>query len=63
MTCRHFLICAVRLETTEIFAVDTETTSKNPMEARIVGLSFSIKPHEAFYIPCAHKYPDAPATA
>ncbi|MBW2670434.1 MAG: DNA polymerase I, partial [Deltaproteobacteria bacterium] len=51
----------VRLETTEIFAVDTETTSKNPMAARIVGLSFSIKPHEAFYIPCAHNYPDAPA--
>ncbi|MDH3344619.1 MAG: DNA polymerase I, partial [Desulfobacteraceae bacterium] len=49
-----------RLETTEIFAVDTETTSKNPMEARIVGLSFSIEPHEAFYIPCAHTYPDAP---
>ncbi len=53
----------LRLETTEIFAVDTETTSKNPMEARIVGLSFSIEPHEAFYIPCAHTYPDAPATA
>jgi len=51
----------VLLETAEIFAVDTETTSKNPMEARIVGLSFSIKPHEAFYIPCAHTYPDAPA--
>jgi len=51
----------VRLETTEIFAVDTETTSKNPMAARIVGLSFSIKPHEGFYIPCAHTYPDAPA--
>ena len=50
-----------RLEATEIFAVDTETTSKNPMEARIVGLSFSIEPHEAFYIPCAHTYPDAPA--
>jgi DNA polymerase-1 len=49
-----------RLETAEIFAVDTETTSKNPMEARIVGLSFSIKPHEAFYIPCVHTYPDAP---
>ena len=51
----------VRLEATEIFAVDTETTSKNPMKARIVGLSFSIKSHEAFYIPCAHNYPDAPA--
>jgi DNA polymerase-1 len=50
----------VRLETTEMFAVDTETTSKNPMKARIVGLSFSIKAHEAFYIPCAHDYPDAP---
>lgn len=44
----------------EIFALDTETTSKNPMKAAIVGLSFSIKPDEAFYIPCAHDYPDVP---
>lgn len=43
-----------------IFALDTETTSKDPMKAAIVGLSFSIKPDEAFYIPCAHDYEGAP---
>ncbi len=45
------------LESTKLFAVDTETTSKNPMNARLVGLSFSTKPDEAFYIPCVHDYP------
>ncbi len=42
------------------FAVDTETTSVNPMRAKLVGLSFSILPDEGFYIPCGHDYPDAP---
>jgi len=42
------------------FAVDTETTSINPVQARLVGLSFAVKPNEAFYIPCGHDYPGAP---
>lgn len=50
-----------RLEAAEMFAIDTETTSKDPMKAKLVGLSFSMKPDEAFYIPCAHDYPEAPA--
>jgi len=50
-----------RLEKTEMFAIDTETTSKDPMKANLVGLSFSMKPDEAFYIPCVHDYPEAPA--
>jgi len=49
-----------RLKTAQIFAIDTETTSKNPMKANLVGLSFSMKADEAFYIPCAHDYPDMP---
>lgn len=40
------------------FALDTETTSKDPMRAKMVGLSFSLSPHEAFYVPCAHDDPD-----
>ena len=48
------------LETSGLFALDTETTSKNPMAAKLVGLSFSVKADEAFYIPCAHEYKDAP---
>ena len=31
---------------------DTETTGLDPNEAELVGLSFSIKPTEGFYIPC-----------
>jgi len=49
-----------RLKTSDMFAVDTETTSKDPMQAELVGLSFSMKPDEAFYIPLAHDYPDVP---
>lgn len=49
-----------RLESSKAFAIDTETTSKNPMEARLVGLSFSVKQDEAFYIPCGHDYLGAP---
>jgi DNA polymerase-1 len=49
-----------RLETSELIALDTETTSQSPMQAELVGFSFSMKPDEAFYIPCGHDYPDAP---
>ncbi|MGD9306849.1 MAG: DNA polymerase I [Desulfobacterales bacterium] len=49
-----------RLESAKIFALDTETTSTNPMMAKIVGLSFALTPHEAFYIPCGHNYLGAP---
>jgi DNA polymerase I len=42
------------------FAIDTETTSQNPMKAELVGLSFSVRPGEAFYIPCGHKSKDEP---
>ena len=48
------------LETSGLFSLDTETTSKNPMAAELVGLSFSVKADEAFYIPCAHEYKNAP---
>lgn len=42
------------------FAVDLETTSLNPLEAELVGLSFSFREHEAFYLPVGHRYPGAP---
>lgn len=37
--------------TNKILSLDTETTSANPMEAELVGLSFSVKEKEAFYVP------------
>ena len=49
-----------RLESAKRFALDTETTSTNPMRANLVGLSFAVRAHQAFYIPCAHNYLGAP---
>ena len=42
------------LENKGIFAIDTETTSKHPMEAKLVGISFSYMDDTGFYIPIAH---------
>jgi DNA polymerase I len=42
------------------FALDLETTSLNPMEAEIVGISLSFAEHAAFYIPVGHRYAGAP---
>ena len=49
-----------KIEQADIFALDTETTSLNYMEARLVGLSLSVTPGEAAYIPVAHDYLGAP---
>ncbi|QBK04815.1 DNA polymerase I [Hylemonella gracilis] len=49
-----------RLEAAELVAVDTETTSLDEMVAEIVGISFSVTPGEAAYVPLMHDYPDAP---
>ena len=38
----------------EYFAFDTETTSLNSLEAELVGVSFSVKKDEGFYIPINH---------
>lgn len=42
------------------FALDTETTSLDYMQARVVGVSFSCKPGEAAYVPFGHDYLGAP---
>lgn len=49
-----------RLTAAPLFALDTETTSLNYMEADLVGLSFSIEPGEAAYLPLGHDYLGAP---
>ncbi len=43
-----------KLSATNIFAFDTETTSLNSMQAQLVGISFSVTPGEAAYVPLAH---------
>jgi len=49
-----------QLATAKLFAFDTETTSLDYMEARIVGVSFCIDPGKAAYVPFAHDYMGAP---
>ncbi|MEW5903032.1 MAG: DNA polymerase I [Pseudomonadota bacterium] len=43
-----------------LVALDTETTGLDPMTAQLVGISVSVTPHAAAYIPLAHHYPGAP---
>ncbi|MGE5088722.1 MAG: 5'-3' exonuclease H3TH domain-containing protein, partial [Candidatus Levyibacteriota bacterium] len=45
----------------DLVSFDTETTSLDPMQADIVGLSLSIEPAVACYIPLGHRYAGAPA--
>ncbi|MDR3429766.1 DNA polymerase I [Silvimonas sp.] len=49
-----------KLTAADVASVDTETTSLDPMQARIVGMSFSVTPGEAAYLPLAHRGTDAP---
>ncbi|MFC1749100.1 DNA polymerase I [Pseudomonadota bacterium] len=49
-----------KLNTAELFAFDTETTSLDYMEAEIVGVSFSVEAGKGAYVPVAHDYEDAP---
>src|SRR6202158_5676322 len=48
------------IQRAELVSFDTETTGLDPMEARIVGLSFSVEPGRASYIPLTHRYAGAP---
>ncbi|MDW8468184.1 MAG: DNA polymerase I [Burkholderiales bacterium] len=49
-----------QLQAAELSGFDTETTSLDPMAARLVGLSFAAG-DTAWYLPLAHAYPGAPA--
>jgi len=44
----------------ELIAVDTETTSLDPMQAELVGFSFAVKAGEAWYVPVGHDGPGTP---
>ena len=60
LTRQEFADCLQRLQQSELFGFDTETTSLDYMQAQIVGLSFSVEPAKAVYIPVAHDYEGAP---
>jgi DNA polymerase I len=44
----------------EVTAIDTETDSLDAMQAQLVGISLSVKPGEAAYIPLRHDYAGSP---
>jgi len=44
------MLCA-KLSASPLISFDTETTSLNPLEAELVGLSFATSPGEAYYLP------------
>lgn len=44
----------------DLVAFDIESTSLNPLSAQLVGMSFSYRAHEAYYLPLMHQYTDAP---
>jgi DNA polymerase-1 len=50
-----------RLAAAKLFVIDTETTSLDYIQARIVGLSFAVEAGAAAYVPLAHTYVGAPA--
>ncbi|MDR3577718.1 MAG: DNA polymerase I [Anaerolineaceae bacterium] len=43
-----------RLEKAEAIALDTETSSTDPIRAELVGISLAVEPGEGFYIPVGH---------
>ena len=49
-----------RIAAAEAFAFDTETTSLDYVEARVVGVALAVAPGEGAYVPFAHRYPGAP---
>jgi len=49
-----------KLQAAKLIAIDTETTSLDYMQAKLVGISFAVRAGEAAYLPLAHDYLDAP---
>jgi DNA polymerase-1 len=51
---------AARIEAAQLTALDIETDSLDPVRARLIGLSVSVEPGQAAYIPVGHSYAGAP---
>lgn len=56
----HWDALLQRLQTTQRFAFDTETTSLDYRVAKIVGFSVAFDAKDAYYVPLAHDYEGAP---
>jgi DNA polymerase-1 len=57
----HFEQWLQRLRVADEFAIDTETTSIDYMQAELVGISLCVTAGEACYIPLMHRYENAPS--
>ncbi|MBT5293072.1 MAG: DNA polymerase I [Cellvibrionales bacterium] len=60
LTAKRLGIWIKTLAASDYFSLDTETTSLNYIDARVVGVSVSVAAGSAAYIPFAHHYEDAP---
>jgi len=49
-----------KIRKAKFVSLDTETDSPFPTQARLVGMSFSLQPHHAYYLPLRHDYKGAP---
>lgn len=49
-----------RIHAAPLVSLDTETTGLDPMQSQLVGISFSIAPHQAAYLPLTHRYAGVP---
>ena len=49
-----------KLHAAALFCFDTETTGLDPLNAKIVGMSFAVEAGKAAYLPLAHHYAGAP---
>ena len=49
-----------KIKNADLVSVDTETTSLDPLNAELVGLSFAVEAGAAAYVPVAHRYAGAP---
>src|SRR6266702_4499897 len=56
----HLAALLAEVRGAPLVAIDTETTSLDPMRAELVGLSLAVEPGRSWYLPFAHLPPDGP---
>lgn len=60
LTERDLLSLVDEIRQRGMVSIDTETTSQDPLYAKLVGISFSCEENKAYYLPVGHQYPGAP---
>jgi DNA polymerase-1 len=60
LTADQLAALLTRIDAAELVALDIETTSLDPLSARLVGISISTEAGRAAYLPLAHRYAGAP---